>query len=296
MSSDSILERIQKDAQRALLKNSVFRLESALMVGGTILATVFLPGLIPFIPWFIWPILGVIGEAAVISSSLTDKAEQQKVIESLFREKYSISGIRDRSLREKLNEAEQYRQRIQQVVEQQRSGVLRDRLKATTTQVYDWIANMVALARRIDTFRSDAIIQRDLRTVPEEVKRLEGRMNLERDPRVREQMQATLVSSREQWESLRELKGRMDRADLQLDHSLASLGTVYSQMLLIGSKDVDSDRAERLRDDIRDQVLALHDITESLNEVYDAGRDDTFAAEAAAIRQQQAGQTGKAAR
>ena len=159
----------------------------------------------------------------------------------------------------KLNEAEQYRQRIQQVVDQQRSGVLRDRLKATTVQVYDWIANMVALARRIDTFRSDAIIQRDLRTVPEEIRRLEGRLNLERDPRVREQMQATLVSSREQWDSLRELKGRMDRADLQLDHSLASLGTVYSQMLLIGSKDVDSDRTERLRDDIAAAALALAD-------------------------------------
>ena len=94
-------------------------------------------------------------------------------------------------------------------------------------------------------------------------------------------MQATLVSSREQWDSLRELNGRMDRADLQLDHSLASLGTVYSQMLLIGSKDVDSDRAERLRDDIRDQVLALHDITETLNEVYDGGDGDTLAAAAA---------------
>jgi len=231
----------------------------------------------------------------VVSSSLTDKAEQQKIIESLYREEINWSDIRDRALREKLGEAEQYRQRIQQVVEQQRSGVLRDRLKATTAQVYDWILNMVTLARRIDKFRSDAIIQRDLRTVPEEIRRLEGRLNLERDPRVREQMQATLVSSREQGDSLRELKGRMDRADLQLDHSLASLGTVYSQMLLIGSKDVDSDRTERLRDDIRDQVLALHDITETLNEVYDAGGSDTLAAEAAAIRQQQAGKAGKAA-
>ena len=59
MSSDSILERIQKDAQRALLKNAFFRLESALMMGGTILATVFLPELMPMIPWFVWPILGV---------------------------------------------------------------------------------------------------------------------------------------------------------------------------------------------------------------------------------------------
>ena len=42
------------------------------------------------------------------------------------------------------------------------------------------------------------------------------------------------------------------------------------------------------RDDIRDQVLALHDITETLNEVYDAGGSDTLAAEATTIRQQQA--------
>jgi hypothetical protein len=295
MSSNSIRDRIENDLQRAMLKRAFLRPESLAIVGGTILATILMPGLIPFIPWFIWPILGVIGEAVVVSSSLTDKAEQQKIIESLYREEINWSDIRDRALREKLSEAEQYRQRIQQVVEQQRSGVLRDRLKATTAQVYDWIVNMVTLARRIDKFRSDPIIQRDLRTVPEEIRRLEGRLNLERDPRVREQMQATLVSSREQGDSLRELKGRMDRADLQLDHSLASLGTVYSQMLLIGSKDVDSDRTERLRDDIRDQVLALHDITETLNEVYDAGGSDTLAAEAAAIRQQQAGKAGKAA-
>lgn len=277
---DSILERIEQEAQKALLKNAIFRLESALMVGGTILATVFLPNVIQWLPWFVWPILGVVGEAAVIVSSLTDKAEQQKVIEGLFREKYTVAGIRDRSLREKLNEAEQYRQRIQQVVEQQRSGVLRDRLKATTTQVYDWVANMVTLARRIDTFRSDTIIQRDLRTVPDEIKRLEAGMVRERDPRIREQLAATLESSRRQQTTLQELAGRMARADLQLDHSLASLGTVYSQMLLIGSKDVDSDRADRLRDDIRDQVLALQDIVASLNEVYGSGPEDTMQAAA----------------
>ncbi len=288
MATDSITDRMRQDAQRALLKNAVFRLESALMVGGTILASVFLPNIISWMPAFVWPILGVVGEAAIIISSLTDKAEQEKVIEALYREKISWSDIRDRALREKLNEAEQYRQRIKGVVEQQRSGILRDRLKTTTNQVYDWQSNMVTLARRIDAFRSDAVIQRDLRSVPEEIKRLEGRLSLERDPRVREQYQATITSSREQLASLQELSGRMARADLQLDHSLASLGTVYSQMLLIGSKDVDSDRTERLNDDIRDQVLALRDITDSLNEVYGGGESDTIAAAAATIRRQQA--------
>lgn len=271
MATESIIDRIEQEAQKALLKNAVFRLESALMVGGAILASVFLPNLIGWIPWWAWPVLGVIGEAAIIWSSLTDKAEQQKVIESLFREKYSTAGFRDRNLRDKLNEAEQYRQRIQTVVDQQRSGLLRDRMKGTTSQVYDWLANMVTLARRLDAFRMDPLIKRDLDSVPKEIKQLEARLNLEGNARVRQQMAATLESNRRHLATLQELAGRMQRADLQLDNSLAALGTVYSQLLLIGSKDVDSDRADRLRDDIRGEVLALQDLVESLNEVYSNG-------------------------
>ncbi len=271
MTSDSILDRIEQQAQKALLKNAIFRLESALMVGGSILASVFLPNAISWLPWWLWPVVGVVGEVAIVWSSLTDKNEQQKVVESLFREKYNVNGIRDRSLRGKLAEAEQYRQRIQQVVDQQRTGILRDRMKSTTAQVYDWVANMVALARRLDTFRMDPLIRRDLDAVPKEIKQLEARIKLEGNARVRHQMETTLESTRRHYAALQELGGRMQRADLQLDHSLSALGTVYSQLLLIGSKDVDSDRADRLRDDIRGEVLALQDLVESLNEVYTGG-------------------------
>jgi hypothetical protein len=271
MSQESVQERIEREASRALLKNAIFRIESALMVGGAILASVFLPEVISWIPWFAWPVLGVFGELAIIVTSLTDKAEQKKVAESLFREKYNASGIRDRRLQEKLKEAEQYRQRIQSVVEQQKSGILRDRLVGTTAQVYDWIANMVALARRIDEYRTDQITRRDLTNVPKDIERLKWRLDRETDPRVREQMTTTMASSQQHLAALRELHGRMERADLQLDHSLAALGTVYSQMLLIGSKDVDSDRAERLGDDIRGEVMALQDLVDSLNEVYNGG-------------------------
>jgi len=268
MPTESILERIESEAQKALIQNAFLRWESAVMIGGTILLSVFLKQPFPFWPWWGWPALGLIGEAAIVISSLTDKAEQQKVIESLFREQYNIGGIHDRELRAKLAEAEQYRRRIQQVIAQQRRGLLRDRLVDTTAQVYDWIANMVRLARRIDAYRNDNIIKHDLETVPREIRDLEARLKLESDPRVRDQMITTLDSNRQLGQNLQELARRMERADLQLDHSLAALGTVYSQMLLIGSKDVDSDRAERLRDDIRDEVSALQDLVESLNEVY----------------------------
>ena len=268
MPTESILERIEQDAQKALIQNAFFRWESAAMIAGTILLSVFWPRPFPIWPWWGWPLLGLIGEAAIVVSSLTDKAEQQKAVESLFRQKYNTGGIRDRNLRAKLAEAEQYRQRIQQAIARQRSGILRDRLVSTTGQVYDWIANMVKLAQRIDTYRSDTIIRRDLETVPREIKELQTRLRLESDPRVRGQIEQTLNSKRQLHRNLDDLDNRMERADLQLDHSLAALGTVYSQTLLVGSKDVDSDRAERLRDDIRDEVGALQDIVESLNEVY----------------------------
>lgn len=286
MPEDSILTRIERDAQKALIQHAFFRWESALTIAGTILLSVFVNQPFPGWPWWAWPLLGLIGEAAIIISSLTDKAEQQRVIEALFREKYNAGGIRDRDLRAKLAEAEQYRQRIQGVVAQQRSGVLRDRLAETTAQVYDWIANMVRLARRLDAYRGDEIIKRDQATVPKEIKDLSARLALERDSRVREQMAETLASKQQLNDNLQELANRMQRADLQLDHSLAALGTVYSQLLLIGSKEVDSDRADRLRDDIRGEVAALQDLVESLNEVYSYSPDKAEEPIASAVRRQ----------
>jgi hypothetical protein len=286
MSTESIIDQIRQDAQKALIRNAFFRLESALVLAGTILLSVFNP--FSLWPWWVWTALGVLGEAAVVISSLTDKGEMRKVMESLFREKYNTGGIRDRELRGKLDEAEQYRQRIQQVVEQQTSGLLRDRMAETTAQIYDWIANMVRLARRIDTYRQDTILRRDIQEVPKEIRDLSARLKLETNPQIRQQMETTLESRQQLADNLQELENRMERADLQLDHSLASLGTVYSQLLLIGSKDVDSDRAERLRGDIRDEVSALQDLVQSLNEVYsgtfDAG-DRAAAPRKAALAQ-----------
>ena len=287
-SADSILDRIEQEARRALLTNAIFRWESAAVIGGTVLLTTFFNQPFPGWPIWAWPVTGMIAEIAVVISSLTDKGEIQKVMESLFREKYSTAGIRDRELRAKLDEAEEYRQRIQEVVTQQKSGLLRDRLVATTSQVYDWIANMVTLARRIDTYRTDSIIRRDRAAVPKEIEELTARLTRERDAGVREQVVTTLESKRQFAQNLQELNSRMERADLQLDHSLAALGTVYSQLLLIGSKDVDSDRADRLRDDIRGEVLALQDLVESLNEVYGGANDSSEVSRVASGRRQQA--------
>ncbi len=267
MTEGSIQQQLEKQAGRALIQNAFFRWESALMISGAILLAVFVK---PFAgwPWWAWPALGLIGEIAIVASSLTDKNERQRIVEAMFREKYSVGDIHDHGLQTKLSEAEQYRQRIQETVAQQPPGLLRDKVAETTDQVYDWIANMVRLAQRIDAYRRDQIVQRDLKSVPAEIKEMGQRASLERDPRSKDQMNDTLAARQQYLANLQELDGRMQRADLQLDRSLAALGTVYSQILLVGSRDVDSDHAERLRGDVRNEVLALQDLVQSLNEVY----------------------------
>jgi hypothetical protein len=51
------------------------------------------------------------------------------------------------------------------------------------------------------------------------------------------------------------------------------MGTVYSQVKLLGSRDVASGRAQRLQQEIDDQVHALQDVVDTMDEVYQASAD-----------------------
>ena len=232
----SIHERMQQAAQKAMLQNAFFRWESALTVSGTILLTVFYRQPFPFWPWWGWLVLGLLGELFIVWSSLTDKDEQQRIVEALFREKYNSRASTTAKLRAKLSEAEQYHQRIRGVVEQQKSGILRDRhardrrpgLRLDRQHGAPGPAHRCLPGRPGDPARSEGCAGRGGRTdtPPQPGK----------EPAVREQISANLASTQQLAGNLQELNGRMERADLQLDHSLAALGTVYSQMLLVARR------------------------------------------------------------
>jgi hypothetical protein len=60
----------------------------------------------------------------------------------------------------------------------------------------------------------------------------------------------------------------MENADLQLDSTISSLGTIYSQLLLVDSKDEEGSRISRLQEEISEQVYQLEDLTEAMDDVY----------------------------
>jgi hypothetical protein len=273
MPRESIHHTIERQARRAIFEHAILRVENAVLLALAILLAFFLPTPLPaLLPWWgawTWLLAGLAGVALVSLSALKDPQEREKAVERLFREKYNVNGLRDRPLRDKLKKAEEYHQQIKSTVKIQRDGILKDRMQRTTGEIYDWIGNMVRLARRLDSYRVDPIIKGDREELVRSIPGLEARLRQETDSRVRQQIETTLADQRRLQANIAELDNRMQRADLQLDSSLAALGTVYSQLLLLGSKDVDSDRAERLRADIAHEVTSLQDVVDSINEVYD---------------------------
>ncbi|MFN8466110.1 MAG: hypothetical protein U0X20_11185 [Caldilineaceae bacterium] len=260
---------IQKRAQSAVLQYAFFRWESALVIALTIVLFFLLPRPFPWWPRYGWLVLGLCGLAALVYSSLTDAETNAKVLLRLFQEQFDTKRIRDKELRADLETALEYQRRIEVQVRQQDRTLLRDRLNETANQITQWIANMYALALRLDSYRRDDLLAKQRGTLPQELKDLGEQRKRTTNPATQAQLDQVIDTKGKQWQALRALDDRMKQAELQLQESLAALATIYSQVQLVDAQSVESGRAERLQSDIRDQVNRLGDLVDSINEVYD---------------------------
>ncbi len=273
MSNKPLSEELRDRAAKALIAFAFLRWESAVMLAITLIAAVLLPVL--FFPdvlllgqWWFWLALGAIGETLVVVSSIYDPSVRERVVGEMFREKFNPKEIRTKEYRYKVEKALEYRRQMEVLIQHTRDGALRLHLEATVSDVSAWIANMFALARKLDHYRASDILHHDMQSVPAAIQQLEQRLVNETDIRVREQLKQTIDNKRAQWAQLDQLDNTMERAELQLDDTLSAMGTVYAQMQLIDAKDIDSGRAQRLRQDIATQVNSLHDVAAAMDEVY----------------------------
>jgi len=259
--------QLQREAQSAILQYAIFRWESAVVLAGTIVLTLLLPQPFPWWPVWGWPVLGFVGVAGIVISSLTDAEANAKVLLTLFQQQFDPGDIQDEALRQEVEGALAYQRRIEMLVREQRAGVLRDRLEDTANQLSDWIANIHKLALKLDAYRHDELLARERETVPEEIESLANRRDRERDPELREELDRVLESKGRQWQTLRTLDGRMKQAELRLEQSTTALSTVYSQIQLVGARDVGSGRSERLEAEIREEIDQLNDLISSIEEI-----------------------------
>jgi hypothetical protein len=258
---------LQKKARSAILQYAFFRWESAVVLAGTFLLTALLPRPFPWWPVWGWPLLGMLGMAGIFYSSLTDAEANARVVLELLQQRFNPREIADDALRQEVETALTYQQRIETQIRRQRVGVLRDRLEDTANQLSDWIANIHRLAVKLDAYGRDDLLAQERKTVPEEIESLSSRRDSERDPELRRELERVVESKGKQWQTLRTLDARMKQAELRLEQTMTALSTVYGQIQLIGARDVDGSRAERLEADIREEIDQLDDLISSINEI-----------------------------
>jgi hypothetical protein len=218
--------------------------------------------------WF-WLILGGAAEGALIWSTLTDPEETNQAIAREFENKYELAHIRNTVSRERLKKALEYRRNMM-VLQKQRKGAGRAQFDDTITDVNDWIASMYDLAEHIDSFEGNALFEADFKMVPQQIEKVKVRIERERDERVRSDLEGQLKLLEQQRLNLEATKNSIKRAEIALESTLSSLGTLYAQMSLLGTKTggTDSSRFQRLRLEIKDEINSIQDTIEAMDEVH----------------------------
>lgn len=260
---------IRDKARRAIVQYAIFRWENAIVLAGTIVLTGLFPHPLAWWPIWGWPLLGLIGISAIFYSSITDEDNNATLVLKSLQSRYNLKEIKQADLRGDVELALEFQRRIQTQVRQKGHGVLWERPEDTANQMEKWIANLYRLAKRLDAYRRDALLQNQRELVPQAIKDLTTRRKAEDNPNLQRQLDDLLASKQTQWETLEALDERMKKAELQVEQTLAAMATVDSQVKLIAAQDVDSSRSENLRADIREQIERLNDLISSINEVYD---------------------------
>ncbi len=262
-------EHLENRVQKAILQESFLRWESAVVISlALVLAVLTATDIINILPVWTWLLGGMIAESALVYSSLTDQEFGRKVVANLLRHEFQPERLRDKQLQQQVNQALDYRSRINQAIRSQQDSLLKDELSQTAGQIDDWLENIYDLAQRIDRYQQDrSILTRDYKRAKKRSAELGQELKRENNPAVKAQIQKTLDGLQQQVATLESLENTIQRAELQLENSLTNLGTIYSQTMLVDAKDIDSGRARRLRQEIVEEVTELNDVLLAMDEV-----------------------------
>jgi hypothetical protein len=275
----SLSDSLERRARRAIFWHSLLRWESAVVIALVLVIVAFsaLLALTGNGPLWLWPLgplvvlgVGVLVEVVLFVSSITDEKEHARVVAAMLQDQYKPRNLRTPKLKVQLNKALEYEALIASTVQRTQEGVLHDRLIRATKPVDDWIEAIYLLATRLDAYAQNRVIKRDLRSVPVALENFNKRLAEENDPTVQRTLRNTISDKERQWEHLSHLKNTMEKAEYQLESTLAALGTVYAQLQAIDVQGAEKGRTDRLREEIDEQVAQLQDLSEAMDEVYAA--------------------------
>lgn len=200
-----------------------------------------------------------------------------------------------RSPAEYRQRAVSYRRKIQSLIKNRRPGPIAERMSGVLQKLTSWEERVGQLADQLTLYEGDELIQRDVREVPGHIARLERQLSLEAEPEMQKQIRRTLSAYEEQERQLELLARVMKRTRLNLDDTLAAMGTVYSQLQVLNAMDLDGATAARIADDVDREVERLNDLLAAMSDVYGSSAEPA-PQPAADIPDEDAGMAGRKSR
>ncbi|MBX3065532.1 MAG: hypothetical protein KF726_21330 [Anaerolineae bacterium] len=278
-------EQMEQRALGAMLREAFFTWPSAVTIAFTLIMfglQVSLGSILPFWQNWMWLAFGVVAEGAYLWATVTDPAAAAAAVSRMLQERFDPRDIRNQHAREQMRKALEYKSRIDEFVLKQ-SGAMKESLSQTSQEINDWIEQIYQLAKSIDLFEANDIIERDRRTVPTDLANLKRRLGMESDPTIKRELEDAIETREKLAASLKTIENNAKRTEIKIDNTVAQLSTVFAQMQLLNSRELDSGKAQRLREEIRDEIASLGDIVDAMGDVYDYGRGEP--AYSAAVRE-----------
>ena len=168
-----------------------------------------------------------------------------------------------------LRKIEAYRQNINMLAAKSDGGIYSYRLGKVLQSFDEWEAHAQRLINRLLEFEANKIVQHEQSILPRKIRNTRQRLNREKTPRLRKEIQETLHSYMRQQAQLDNLQFLIDKTQLDLEEFVAGIGTVYSQLQTLEAMEVRSRRAHRLSHEIVEESLELDVFLAALGEVYD---------------------------
>lgn len=267
------LARLKPRWRRFLRHAGVYTIIIAMLTGINFLTS-------PFEAWFLYP--GLIWGAVLALHFLfgiglrkrDDRTQRDRygVVDrhpsSSERKKHSsrTGKLANRRIQAHLDKALGYKAQIDAIVADAAPRRNNERLQQLVAQVDEWIEDIKDLAARIDYFEQNALVRRDLESVPKSIQSLKARLARETNPANRDVLERTLKNHQKQLAALKQLGDIMQRAEIQIESTLSSLGAIYFQILAGQSASHVADYSH-LSADVDEEVQLLQDHLEALNEV-----------------------------
>lgn len=236
-----------------------------------------------FMPWFLFPSVFIaipmlqdlfdmfMGEED--KETIEDDAEREEThaYEKPKRKKEPVAAsvaqtITSPTIQAHLDKARSYKEQIDAYIQATTDPLSRDRLQDLSNQINEWTEAIEVMAHRIGNYRQNEVISQDLKSVPQSIKKLEEQLDSETNPAIRAEIERTLANRKNQLATLQQLENTMKQAEIKMESTLASVGTIYSQLLTSQSTNHVADYS-RLSDDVNEEVRTLQDHLEALEEV-----------------------------